>query len=129
MAVRRALGFIQVGGGADGAADAAPSPARCARGRRSQAHARTENRTKPNERRGGRGAVPLNRSGSAAAFPAAHGFLSSGFIVAVLSRYRTARYVTFGSSFITSGLTCPIYSPFTQHPKLSKRSIFLSSKP
>ena len=39
MAVRRALGFIQVGGGADGAADAAPSPARCARGRRSQAHA------------------------------------------------------------------------------------------
>ena len=39
MAVRRALGFLQVGGGADGAADAAPSPARCARGRRSQAHA------------------------------------------------------------------------------------------
>lgn len=41
MAVRRALGYIQVGGYADGAADAAPSPARCARGRRSQAHAPT----------------------------------------------------------------------------------------
>ena len=39
MAVRRALGYIQVGGSADGAADAAPSPASCARGRRSQAHA------------------------------------------------------------------------------------------
>ena len=35
------LAYIQVGGEADGAADAAPSPARCARGRRSQAHART----------------------------------------------------------------------------------------
>ena len=49
MAVVRALGYKQVGGCADGAADAAPSPARCARGRRSQAHAptdkQTENRT------------------------------------------------------------------------------------
>ena len=33
------MAYIQVGGFADGAADAAPSPARCARGRRSQAHA------------------------------------------------------------------------------------------
>ena len=40
-----------------------------------------------------------------------------------------SRYVTFGSCAITSGLTCPIYSPSIQHPKLSKRSIFLSSKP
>ena len=41
MAVRHALGYKQVGGVADGAADAAPSPSRCALGRRSQAHART----------------------------------------------------------------------------------------
>ena len=45
MAVRRALGYIQVGGRADGAADAAPSPPRCARGRRSQAHAPTGKQT------------------------------------------------------------------------------------
>ena len=49
MAVRRALGYIQVGGEADGAADAAPSPARCARGRRSQAHARTDKAGKRNK--------------------------------------------------------------------------------
>ena len=47
MAVRRALGFIQVGGGADGAADAAPSPSRFALGRRSQAHAPNK-QTTPN---------------------------------------------------------------------------------
>ena len=35
------MAYIQVGGIADGVADAAPSPARCARGRRSQAHAQT----------------------------------------------------------------------------------------
>lgn len=38
MAVIRALGYKQVGGYADEAADAASSPARCARGRRRQAH-------------------------------------------------------------------------------------------
>ena len=75
MAVRRALGFIQVGGEADGAADAAPSPARCARGRRSQAHAPSKQTDKQTRKRGGRGAVPLNRLGSASAFPAAHRFL------------------------------------------------------
>ena len=49
MAVRHALGYKQVGGKADGAADAAPSPSRFALGRRSQAHAQQTNRTKPNE--------------------------------------------------------------------------------
>ena len=39
------MAYIQVGGFADGAADAAPSPARCARGRRSQAHAPTGKQT------------------------------------------------------------------------------------
>ena len=69
MAVRRALGFIQVGGVADGAADAAPSPARCARGRRSQAHARTDKQNKTDRKRGGAEPSPLIRSGSASAFP------------------------------------------------------------
>ena len=63
MAVRRALGFIQVGGGADGAADAASSPSRCALGRRSQAHAHTDNQNKPERKRGGRGAVPAEPLG------------------------------------------------------------------
>ena len=45
IAVIRALGYKQVGGCADGAADTAPSPARCARGRRSQAHAPTGKQT------------------------------------------------------------------------------------
>ncbi len=44
MAVIRALGYKQVGGYADEAADAASSPSRYARGRRSQAHARTKQR-------------------------------------------------------------------------------------
>ena len=56
MAVRHALGYKQVGGVADGAADAAPSPSRFALGRRSQAHAPTDkqNKTerKQNERKG-----------------------------------------------------------------------------
>lgn len=75
MAVRRALGFIQVGGGADGAADAAPSPSRFALGRRSQAHAPNKQTNRQTRKRGGRGAVPLTRLGSASAFPAAHRFL------------------------------------------------------
>ena len=54
MAVRRALGFIQVGGGADGAADAAPSPSALrASGAEAKRTLQRTNRTKPNERRGG----------------------------------------------------------------------------
>lgn len=52
MAVRHALGYKQVGGKADGAADAAPSPSRFALGRRSQAHARTNKVDKTNEKTG-----------------------------------------------------------------------------
>lgn len=56
------MAYIQVGGSADGAADAAPSPSRFALGRRSQAHARTdkqtENRTKARRSRS-RPAEPL----------------------------------------------------------------------
>ena len=44
MAVRCALGYIQVGGIADDAACAAPSPSRFALGRRSQAHTETDKR-------------------------------------------------------------------------------------
>lgn len=91
MAVRRALGLYTVCGRADGATDAAPSPARCALGRRSQAHAQTDKQNKTERKRGG--------------------------------------YATLGSSFIISGLTCPIYSPSTHHPKLSRMSSFLSSNP
>lgn len=63
MAVIRALGYKQVGGYADEAADAASSPARCARGRRSQAHARTDKQNKTERKRGGRGAVPAEPLG------------------------------------------------------------------
>ena len=57
------LAYIQVGGGAGGAADAAPPPSRCALGRRSQAHAHTDNQNKPERKRGGRGAVPAEPLG------------------------------------------------------------------
>ena len=120
MAVVRVLVLIQVGGKADGAADAAPSPSRFALGRRSQAHAQTD---KADKRK--------SKAATARAFAADPLGESPAYSVApCLDFYRYAFcYVTFGSSFITSGLTCPIYSPSIQHPKLSKRSIFLSSKP
>ena len=154
MAVRRALGFIQVGGGADGAADAAPSPARCARGRRSQAHARTDKQDKNKQGSPkvsqnflGRGDVTeqngrvaaasrLNSEvygdeATARAFAADPLGESPAYSVAPCLDFHRyiSRYVTFGSMAITSGLTCPIYSPSIQHPKLSKRSIFRSSSP
>ena len=156
MAVIRALVLIQVGGGADGAAGAAPSPSRFALGRRSQAHARTNKADKRNQKQGsqkvsqnflGKGDVTeqngrvaaasrLNSEvygdeATARAFAADPLGESPAYSVApCLDFHRYAsRYVTFGSCAITLGLTCPIYSPSTQHPKLSKRSIFLSSKP
>ena len=114
------LAYIQVGGGADGAADAAPSPSRFALGRRSQAHARTN---KAGKRK--------SKAATARAFAADPLGESPAYSVApCLDFHRYAsRYVTFGSMAITSGLTCPIYSPSIQHPKLSKRSIFRSSSP
>ena len=75
--------YKQVGGKADGAADAAPSPSRWRARAPSQAHAakkttRTTRKTKPKARRSG--AVPANPLwGSAAAFSAAHCFLFIGF--------------------------------------------------
>lgn len=67
MAVIRALGYKQVGGYTDEAADAASSPARYARGRRSQAHARNETtRANGNQSGGERAASPLNRLAMAA---------------------------------------------------------------
>ncbi len=87
MAVRCALGYIQVGGGADDAADAASSPSRFALGRRSQAHTETDKRNTSERKRGGAEPSPLNRLGIGCRFSAAHGFLSSDFalpFVAVL---------------------------------------------
>ena len=49
-AVRHALGYKQVGGCADGAADAAPSPARCARGRRAKRTPQRANKPKTKNR-------------------------------------------------------------------------------
>ena len=114
------LAYIQVGGRADGAADAAPSPSRFALGRRSQAHTRTNKAGKRKSKAAPARAFAADPLGESPAYSVApcldfHRYIS--------------RYVTFGSSAITSGLTCPIYSPAAQHPKLSKRSIFLSSKP
>ena len=114
------LAYIQVGGIADGAADAAPSPARCARGRRSQAHARTDKTGKRKSQAATARAFAADPLGETPAYS----------VAPCLDFNRSAfRYVTFGSSAITSGLTCPIYSPSTQHPKLSKSKIFLSSRP
>ena len=124
------LAYIQVGGGADGAAGAAPSPSAL---RASGAEAkRTPERT--NQRKTDRKA---RRARSRPAEPLGAGFAFSrrawlSFTVSArycFVRYRVARYVTFGSRAITSGLTCPIYSPSIQQPKLSKRRIFLSSSP
>ena len=132
MAVRRALGYIQVGGRADVAADAAPSPARYARGRRSQAHAPTG---KPKtgqkaRRRRGIAAEPLGDC-------RAHLSPRTAFFPSVLYRYcfplqgtPRFRYVTFGNRAITSlSLDCPMYSPSIQHPKSSKSMNFLPSSP
>ena len=58
MAVIRALGYKQVGGYADEAADAASSPARCARGRLRQARApnkATTQQRNAQKKRGGAG--------------------------------------------------------------------------
>lgn len=148
------MAYIQVGGIADGAADAAPSPARCARGRRSQAHAQTDKQNQSTglpksieelfgkrrrngaNRAGCRGKPPKSEvygdeAATTRAFAADPLGESPAYSVApCLDFHRYAsRYVTFGSSFITSGLTCPIYSPSIQHPKLSKSNIFLSSSP
>ena len=123
------LAYIQVGGYADGAADAAPSASRCALGRRSQAHARTDKQTKTERKRGGRGAAPAKPLGDRLPlFPPRTAFFHR-ILPLCFVRYRATRYVTFGSIAITSGLTCPIYSPSIQQPKLSKRSIFRSSSP
>ena len=46
LAPWRALGYKQVGGCADGAGDAAPSPARCARGRRAKRSPQRANKPK-----------------------------------------------------------------------------------
>ena len=91
------LAYIQVGGGADGAADAAPSPARCARGRRSQAHARTKKRTNGNQRRRRRGRSPLTRLAKRPAYS----------VAPCLDFHRYAgRYVFFGSPKRSSRLQC-----------------------
>ena len=124
------LAYIQVGGKADGAADAAPSAARCARGRRSQAHTPTDKRNKTGRKRGGAEPSPLIRLGIGCRFSAAHGFLSSDFalpFVAVMGVF--FRYVTFGSLAITSGLTVPRYSPSSQQLNLSERINFFSFSP
>ena len=124
------MAYIQVGGKADSAADAAPSPSALrASGAEAKRTPERINRTKPNESAAAAEPSPLNRLGIGCRFPAAHGFLFTGFIVAVSYRSPAFRYEHFGSSFITSGLTCPMYSPSIQQEKLSKRSIFLSSKP
>ena len=114
------LAYIQVGGEADGAADAAPSPARCARGRRSQAHARTNKAGKRKSKAATARAFAADPLGESPAYSVAPCLDFHRFVIC---------YVTFGSCAITSGLTCPMYSPSIQHPKLSKSSIFLSSSP
>ena len=64
MAVRRALGFIQVGGVADGAADAAPSPSALrAEGAEAKRTPKQINKRKPNESTAVAEPSPLNRSG------------------------------------------------------------------
>ena len=117
------LSLIQVGGKANGAADAAPSPARCARGRRDKHTPRKPNPTEIRKNRSRTGAAsPLNRSAIAARIP----FLHFPFL---------SRICTFGSQFafgicrITSLLTAPMSTPSSQHRKSSYRSSFLSSSP
>ena len=145
----------KAGGEADGALAAPPPPARC-RARAPKPSARPNKAGKRNQKQGsqkvsqnflGRGDVTeqngrvaaasrLNSEvyvdeATARAFAANPLGESPAYSVApCLDFHRYAsRYVTFGSSAITSGHTCPIYSPSIQHPKLSKRSIFLSSSP
>lgn len=149
------LAYIQVGGEADGAADAAPSPARCARGRRSQAYTRTTKRANRNKQGSqkvlknflGRGDVTkqnrrvataslLNSEvygdeATARAFAAEPLGESPAYTVAPCLDFHRhmIRYVTFGSCAITSGLTVPIYSPSSQQLNLSERINFFSFSP
>ena len=96
MAVRHALGYKQVGGKADGAADAAPSPARCARGRRSQAHARTNKADKRKSKAATARAFAANPLGESPAYS----------VAPYLDFHRYAgRYVYFGSGAIVSRLS------------------------
>ena len=63
------LAYIQVGGRADGAADAAPSPSALrASGAEAKRTPERTNKRKPDRKRGGREAAPLNRLGRAFAF-------------------------------------------------------------
>ena len=117
------LSLIQVGGKADGAADAAPSPARCARGRRDKHTSRNPYRIK---------------YGKAEPFGARHRRepawrLPRAFRIGHFPFYN--RICTFGSQFafgiwlITALLTAPTSTPSSQHRKSSYRSSFLSSSP
>ena len=114
------LAYIQVGGGADGAAVAAPSPSRFALGRRSQAHART-----------GKAGKRKSKAATAWAFAAEPLGESPAYIVALYLdfHHQMIRYVAFGCFAITSGLTVPIYSPSSQQLNLSERMNFLSFSP
>ena len=87
------------------------------------------NKRKPNESAAAAEPSPLYRLGIGCRFSRRAWLSFIVFYRCCLYRYKAARYVTFGSMAITSGLTCPIYSPSTQHPKLSKSKIFLSSRP
>ena len=117
------LSLIQVGGKADGAADAAPSPARCRARAPRQAHVP---QSVPNQiRKSGtiRGAASPRTCLAIAAripkllFPFLYRICTFGF------------QLLFGIWLITSLLTAPTSTPSSQHRKSSYKSSFLSSSP
>ena len=125
MSTGRVLVLIQVGGFADGAADAAPSPARWRARAPRQAHAlqRDPKMKRKTKARGG-GAAPLNRLGAGIRLSRR----------AVFSFFKTVPMpfefqLLLGIRAMVSWLTVPINSPSFQQRNVSDSKSFLSSKP
>lgn len=70
------MAYIQVGGRADGAADAAPSPSALrASGAEAKRTPERTNKRKPDRKRGGREAAPLNRLAKRPLIPSRHALI------------------------------------------------------
>ena len=117
------LSLIQVGGFADGAADAARHPRAAARGRRDKHTSRNPYRIKYGK------AEPFGaRHRREPAWRLPRAYRNGHF--PFLSRICTfVVQFAFGIWFITALLTAPTSTPSSQHRKSSNRSSFLSSSP
>ena len=117
------LSLIQVGGKASGAADAAPSPARCRARAPRQAHVP---QSVPNQMRKNGTVRARHRREPAWRLPRAY---RNGHFPFYSRICTFVVQFAFGIWFITALLTAPTSTPSSQHRKSSYRSSFLSSSP